>query len=149
MGHTLVAALKGPLHVLNAADIQGARRCTSGRVVFLGLVPGLRPRMILHGRVGPLQLGHHAYKKGTYEDDVGDRGLQQRGKKKWRKHVGDVVERLVSALQPDDVLLVGGNVKHLNQLLPGCRVGDNANAFKGGFRMWEDAPRPASSIVLS
>jgi hypothetical protein len=52
-------------------------------------------------------------------------------------------ERLVAALQPDDVVLGGGNVKHLKQLPPGCRVGDNANAFKGGFRMWGDAPRPA------
>ena len=80
-----------------------------------------------------MELGHFPYKKGTYEGYVGVRGLQQRGKKKWRKHVGDVVERLVAALQPDDVVLGGGNVKQLEQLPPGCRAGHNANAFKGGF----------------
>jgi polyphosphate glucokinase len=116
----------------------------TGKMLFLGLGTGLGSTLILDGIVGPMELGHLPYKKGTYEDYVGDRGLQQRGKKKWRKHVGDVVERLVAALQPDDVVLGGGNVKQLKQLPPGCRAGDNANAFKGGFRMWEDAPRLAS-----
>jgi polyphosphate glucokinase len=52
-----------------------------------------------------------------------------------------VVERLVAALEPDDIVLGGGNVKLLKDLPPRCRVGDNANAFKGGFLMWE-ARRP-------
>ena len=144
MGFDFEAAFKRPGMVMQAL---GSYR--TGKMLFLGLGTGLGSTLILDGIVGPMELGHLPYKKGTYEDYVGDRGLQQRGKKQWRKHVGDVVERLVAALQPDDVVLGGGNVKHLKQLPPGCRVGDNANAFKGGFRMWEDAPRPASSIVLS
>jgi polyphosphate glucokinase len=47
-----------------------------------------------------------------------------------------VVERLIAALEPDDVVLGGGNVKKLKKLPPGCRQGDNANAFVGGFRLW-------------
>jgi len=47
-----------------------------------------------------------------------------------------VVERLVGALEPDDVVLGGGNVKKLKKLPPGCRAGDNNNAFVGGFRLW-------------
>ena len=76
-------------------------------------------------------------KKATYEDYVGLRGLEKHGQKKWRKHVADVVERLVAALEPDDVVLGGGNVKRLERLPKGCRAGDNANAFLGGFRLWE------------
>jgi polyphosphate glucokinase len=37
------------------------------------------------------------------------------------------------------VVLGGGNVKKLKDLPPGCRRGDNSNAFLGGFRLWEDA----------
>jgi polyphosphate glucokinase len=95
--------------------------------------------MIIDGEVEPLELGHLPYKKGTYEDYVGLGGLEKRGKKKWRKHVAAIVERLVAALEPDDVVLGGGNVKKLKELPPGCRAGDNANAFPGGFRMWEDS----------
>jgi polyphosphate glucokinase len=45
---------------------------------------------------------------------------------------------LIAALQPDDVVLGGGNVKKLKELPPGCRTGANANAFLGGFRLWEE-----------
>ena len=58
-----------------------------------------------------MELAHLPYKKGTYEDYVGERSLEKRGKKKWRRHVADVVERLIAALEPDDVVLGGGNVK--------------------------------------
>jgi polyphosphate glucokinase len=52
--------------------------------------------------------------------------------------VKDVVAKLVAALEPDEVVLGGGNVKKLKELPPGCRVGENANAFLGGFRVWEE-----------
>ena len=87
-----------------------------------------------------MELGHLPYKKATYEDYVGERGLERLGKKRWRKHVFDVIGRLVAALEPDEVVLGGGNARILNELPPECRLGDNANAFRGGFLMWEDAP---------
>jgi polyphosphate glucokinase len=108
-------------------------------MLFLGLGTGLGSALVDHGVVEPLELGHLPYRKGTYEDYLGLRGLEKRGKKKWRKHVADVVERLAAALEPEDVVLGGGNVKLLKELPPGCRVGDNGNAFVGGFRMWEEA----------
>ena len=100
--------------------------------------PALTAKQMVDGVVEPMELGHLPYRKGTYEDYVGLRGLTDHGEKKWRKHVEDVIERLVAALEPDDVVLGGGNVKHLDELPPGCRVGDNANAFLGGFRAWEE-----------
>jgi len=92
--------------------------------------------MIVDGIVEPTELGHLPYRKGTFEDYVGQRGLDRKGKKKWRKCVADVVARLIAALQPDDVVLGGGNIRLLQDLPPGCRAGDNANAFLGGFRLW-------------
>jgi polyphosphate glucokinase len=94
--------------------------------------------MIIDGTVVPMELAHLPYKKGTFEDYVGDRGYERLGKKKWREAVADVVRILVDALVADDVVLGGGNVKRLKELPPGCRQGDNANAFLGGFRLWSD-----------
>jgi polyphosphate glucokinase len=105
------------------------------RCLFLGLGTA----MIVDGIVEPMELGHLPYKKGTYEDYVGNRGLDRVGKKRWRKLVEDVVERLVAALEAQDVVIGGGNVIHVKKLPRGCRAGNNAHAFIGAFRMWNDA----------
>lgn len=89
-------------------------------------------------------MGHLPYKKGTYESYVGNQALVKQGKKKWRRHVADVVARLIAALEPDEVVLGGGNAKELKKLPPKCRIGDNRNAFRGGFRLWEKASEPHS-----
>src|SRR4029453_5347453 len=104
---------------------------------FLGLGTGLGSALIANGVVKPMELGHLPYKKGTYEDYVGGAGLERNGKKKWRRHVADVVDRLTAALRPDDTVIGGGNAKKIKQPPPRCRAGENANAFRGGFRLWE------------
>jgi polyphosphate glucokinase len=109
-------------------------------MLFMGLGTGLGTTLIADGIVEPMELGHLPYKKATYEDYVGLRGLEKHGVRKWRRHVADVVKLLVAALEPDDVVLGGGNVKKLKELPPGCRAGENANAFAGGFRMWANPP---------
>jgi polyphosphate glucokinase len=111
------------------------------KMLFLGLGTGLGSAMIVDGIVEPMELAHLPYKKRTYEDYVGARALDDFGKKAWRKHVEDIVEYLVAALQPEDVVLGGGNARLLKKLPLLCRLGDNANAFKGGFRMWEGPPK--------
>jgi polyphosphate glucokinase len=95
-----------------------------------------------------MELGHLPYKKATYEDYVGARGLDRFGKKRWRKHVFDVVDRLVAALEPNDIVLGGGNAKILDDLPPGCRLGDNENAFRGGFLMWKDTANRGTPPAL-
>ena len=144
MGYDFRAAFKRRVKVVNDAAMQALGSYRSGKMLFLGLGTGLGSTMIVDGIVEPMELGHLPYKKRTYEDYVGIRGLQ-RGKKKWRRNVADVVTRLVAALEPDDVVIGGGNVKKLKTLPKGCRRGDNANAFRGGFRLWEKTdPRRAS-----
>ena len=107
-------------------------------MLYLGLGTGLGSALIVEGLVTPMELGHLPYKKGTYEDYVGRAGLERVGKKKWRHHVADVIERLMAALQPDDTVIGGGNVKKLDVLPARCRAGDNADAFLGGFRLWAE-----------
>ena len=110
-----------------------------GRLLFLGLGTGLGSAMVVDGILEPMELAHLPYKKGrTYEDYVGLRGLKRLGKKRWRRHVAAVVELLKAALEPDDVVIGGGNARKLAELPPGGRLGDNANAFIGGFRLWQD-----------
>jgi len=129
-------AFKCPVKILNDAAMQALGGYKGGKMLFLGLGTGLGSTFIIDGIVEPMELGHLPYRHATYEDYVGLRGLEKWGKKKWRMYVADVVERLVAALEPDDVVLGGGNVKSLKELPKGCREGDNANAFAGGFRMW-------------
>ncbi len=141
MGFNFAAAFKLPTKVINDAAMQALGSYQSGKMLFLGLGTGLGSAMVIDGIVQPMELGHLPYKKRVYEDYVGARALEEFGKKAWRKHVEDVVECLIAALQPEDVVLGGGNAKLLKELPPLCRRGDNANAFKGGFRMWEGSPK--------
>jgi myo-inositol catabolism protein IolC/predicted NBD/HSP70 family sugar kinase len=139
------AAFKRPVKIINDAAMQALGSYRRGKMLFLGLGTGLGSSLIVDGIVEPMELSHLPYKKATFEDYVGLRGLEKRGKKKWRKSVADVVARLIAALLPDDVVLGGGNVKNLKKLPPGCRAGENANAFRGGFRLWEKAAPEQSS----
>jgi polyphosphate glucokinase len=136
-GFNFEAAFKCPVKVVNDAAMQALGSYKGGKILFLGLGTGLGSAMIVDGIVESMELGHLPYKKATFEDYVGIRGLKKYGKKKWQRLVTDVVKRLVAALEPDDVVLGGGNVKKLKKLPLGCRAGDNTNAFLGGFRLWQ------------
>jgi polyphosphate glucokinase len=139
VGFDYRAAFGRPVKIMNDAAMQALGSYNGGVMLFLGLGTGLGSALVVDGIVEPMELAHLPYRKGTYEDYLGLRGLEKRGKKKWRKHVAAAVEGLVAALEPHDVVLGGGNVKRLKELPPGCRMGDNANAFLGGFRLWEEA----------
>ena len=143
MGFDFGRAFGRPTKVVNDAAMQALGGYKRGKMLFLGLGTGLGSTLIADGIVEPMELGHLPYRKRTFEDYVGIRGLQRLGKKKWRRAVFDVVERLAAALEPDEIVLGGGNVKRLKTLPPGCREGDNANAFRGGFRMWRGRKRKA------
>jgi polyphosphate glucokinase len=121
---------------MNDAAMQALGNYKGGKMLFLDLGTGLGTALIANGVVNPMELDHLPYRKGTYEDYVGRGGLERGGKKNWRRHVADVVERLMAALRPDDTVIGGGNVKKLNALPRRCRAGANANAFRGGFRLW-------------
>lgn len=125
-----------PVKIVNDAVMQALGSYKKGRMLFLGLGTGLGTAVVDDDIVEPMELGHLPYKKKTYEDYVGLRGLQKHGKRKWRKDVADVVEKLKAAIEPDEVVLGGGNVKKLKVLPPNCREGNNFNAFLGGFRLW-------------
>jgi hypothetical protein len=75
--------------------------------------------------------------------------MERMGKKLGRGLVAEIVPRLREAFQVDEVVLGGGNVKLLKSLPSGCRLGSNANAFDGGFRLWDDRRKPARKPARS
>ncbi len=127
-----------PVRVINDAVMQALGSYRGGRMLFLGLGTGLGAALVLEGLVQPLEIAHLPYRSArTYEDFLGKRGLDRMGKKRWRRLVGEIVPRLLHAFQVDEVVLGGGNVKHLKVLPPKTRLGSNVHAFAGGFRLWE------------
>lgn len=132
-------AFARPVKLINDAAMQALGAYQGGRMLFLGLGTGLGSAMIADGVVVPMELAHLPYKKrGTYEDYVGRRGLEGSGKKQWRRDVADVVGRLAVALEAEDLVLGGGNSKHLKKLPKGARRCNNADAIKGGYRLWSE-----------
>ena len=141
VGFDYARAFGCPVRLMNDAAMQALGSYRGGKMLFLGFGTGLGNALIVDGVVVPLELGHLPYRSGEFEDYVGLRGLEKYGPKKWRAYVADVVGRLVNAVLPDDVVLGGGNAKLLKTLPPGCRRGDNADAFAGGFRLWQTGNR--------
>lgn len=139
VGFDFEASFMRPVKVINDAAMQALGNYEGGKMLFLGLGTGLGAALIVDGIVAPLEVAHLPYLQRTFEDYVGLRGLERWGKKQWRGYVADVVARLIAALQADEVVLGGGNVKELKALPPGCRAGTNGSAFRGGFRLWEEA----------
>ena len=137
LGFDYEGAFGTPTQVVNDAVMQAVGSYRGGRMLFLGLGTGLGSAMVVDGVVEPLELGHLPFRKKTFEDYVGERGLKKLGKKKWRHAVFATVEQLSAAMEPDEVVLGGGGVDELDELPDGCRRGENENAFLGGFRLWD------------
>jgi polyphosphate glucokinase len=141
VGFNFRRAFGRPVKVINDAAMQALGSYKNGRMLFLGLGTGLGTALAVDGVLQPMELAHLPYKKGrTYEEYVGKTGLKRLGKKKWRRHVADVITRLRTALEVNDVVIGGGNAKLLRRLPRGVRRVDNANAFLGGFRLWRRTP---------
>jgi len=139
VGFDFRKAFGRPVKLINDASMQALGSYEGGRMLFLGLGTGLGSAMIVDGLLEPMELAHLVYKKGkTYEEWLGERALERQGKRKWRRNVAEVVKALAAALEVDYVVLGGGNARRLKKLPPKARLGDNNNAFLGGFRLWND-----------
>jgi polyphosphate glucokinase len=142
-GFDFEQALGKPTKVVNDAVMQALGSYEGDKMLFLGLGTGLGSTLVDGQAVEPLELGHLPYRKATFEDYVGQAGRERLGKKRWREAVAETIELLSKALEPDYVVLGGGNAKLLKELPPNARLGANQNAFIGAFRLWDEAmPSP-------
>ena len=130
-----------PVKLMNDAAMQALGSYKRGLLLFLGLGTGLGSALVAGNVVVPMELAHLSHRNGTYENYMGLSGLRRVGVKKWRKHIADEARRLIAALNPDDVVFGGGTAKELGKLPRGWRVGDNGNAFLGGYRLWKNETR--------
>jgi polyphosphate glucokinase len=138
VGFDYEAAFGKPTKVVNDAAMQALGGYAGGRMLFLGLGTGLGSTMVVDGILEPMELAHLPFRKATFEDYVGQRGRERLGEKRWRKAVLETIERFVAALEPEYVVLGGGNAKRIGELPANCRLGGNQDAFLGGFRLWVD-----------
>jgi polyphosphate glucokinase len=139
VGFAFERAFKRPVKIVNDALMQAVGSYQGGRMLFLGLGTGLGSAMIVENIAQPMELAHLPYKDGrTFEEYLGDAALERVGREAWQGEVAAVVARLRAALEPEYVVLGGGNVRQIDELPPGCRRGDNRDAFAGGFRLWGD-----------
>lgn len=140
IGFDFQAGFGCPVKMINDAAMQALGGYEGGKMLFLGLGTGLGSALIIDGAIAAMELGHlHYGHKHTYEDHVGEKARDRLGNRKWRSKVYDVVEDFRKALLPDYIVLGGGNAKKLKRLPPQTRCGDNAHAFLGGFRLWDEA----------
>ncbi len=147
VGFDFESAFAVPTRVMNDAAMQALGSYEGGTMLFLGLGTGLGSALIVAGKIEPMEIAHLPFKKGTFEDYVGERGRKRLGTSRWQKVVLEAVERLRAAFEPDSIVLGGGNAAKLDRLPASSRLGSNRNAFIGGFRIWEtdeDAPSAQS-----
>lgn len=148
VGFDFEAALGKPTKLTNDAAMQAMGDYHGGRMLFLGLGTGLGSAMIVDGILQPMELAHLPFKNNkTFEDYIGERGLERLGKKKWRNTVLEVVKLLKAALEAEYVTLGGGNARLVDEPPPNTTLGNNNNAFLGGFRMWDHTIGGASVRV--
>jgi polyphosphate glucokinase len=145
VGFDYEAAFGKPTKVVNDAAMQALGSYEGGKMLFIGLGTGLGSALVANGFVQSMELGHLPYKKATFEDYASTAGLERRGKKRWRADVADIVAKLSAAMEPDYVVLGGGNAKKLDELPANARLGGNADAFTGGFLLWD--PEAPAQIV--
>jgi len=144
VGFDFESAFGKPTKVVNDAVMQAIGSYDGGRMLFLGLGTGLGSTFIADGVVVPLELAHLPFRKKTFEAYVGSDAMRRVGRKKWVETVFEVVGRLKAAIEPDYVVLGGGDVDKLGALPNGYRRGANENAFAGGFKLWD----PGSKLSI-
>jgi predicted NBD/HSP70 family sugar kinase len=137
IGFNFRAAFGRPVKLINDAAMQALGSYKDGTMLFLGFGTGLGSALVVSGNVVPMELAHLPLGSATYEDYLGLRGLEAYGKKKWRRFVDIAVAQFKAAFLLDEIVIGGGNAKKLKVLPDGCRAVNNANAFAGGFRLWE------------
>lgn len=150
VGFDFRAAFGKPVKLINDAAMQALGSYKGGKMLFVGLGTGLGTALVMNGVAESREIAHHPYKKGTYEDYVGIHGRKRLGRKKWRKHVEEIIATFLTRINVDDIVLGGGEVKKLKKLPKRCRAGDNANAFLGGFRLWEEVSgegKPGAKVL--
>lgn len=132
---------KKPARVANDAAVQGFGAIKGhGVEMVLTLGTGMGSCLFTSGRLCPgLEFGHHPWKKHTYEDYLGRRGLDKYGKQKWNKHLKEAIAQTANTFNWDHLFLGGGNTKKIDFELPkDVTIVPNETGLLGGVALWSD-----------
>lgn len=132
---------KRPVRVGNDADVAGYGAIKGhGVELVLTLGTGLGAALFTSGHLCPgLELGHHPWRKKTYEDYIGRRGLDQLGKKKWNELLLAAIAQTEALFNWDHLYLGGGNTKKIIVALPkNVTIVSNETGLLGGVALWRD-----------
>ena len=129
------------MRAANDASIQGYGAVKGhGVEMIITLGTGMGSSIFTDGRLCPgLELGHHPWKKQTYEDYLGKRGLEKWGKKRWNKHLQEAIEQTRNTFNWDHLYIGGGNNRKIEFDLPeGVSAVSNDTGLLGGVALWRD-----------
>jgi len=132
---------KKPVRVANDACVAGYGAIKGhGIEMVLTLGTGLGAALFINGHLIPcLELGHHPWRKKTYEDYIGRRGLDQFGKKAWNKYLQEAITQTEKLFCWDHLYLGGGNTKKITfALASNVSIVPNAHGILGGVYLWRD-----------
>ena len=147
VGFDFRAAFGRPVRIVNDAVMQALGGYEGGRMLFLGLGTGLGTALVTEHVVVPMELGDLPHLgAGTLGDAMGAGGLERLGCDAWRRLVIDAIGTLRKALIADYTLIGGGNAAKIGPLPPATRLGGNDDAFRGGFRLWEEFVEPHDRV---
>jgi polyphosphate glucokinase len=128
---------------MNDACLQALGSYDGGRMLFLSLGTAVGSALLADRLILSLDLGRLHVDGGRLFEILGDQGFERLGAKKWQKAIHDLIPSLKAAWMADYVVLGGGNVRELDQMLDGVRRGHNRTVVEGGRRLWEELPDPA------
>lgn len=130
---------KKPVRAANDADVAGVAAVKGkGVELVLTLGTGLGSALLVEGRLCPcLELGQHPWKKKTYEDYIGRRGLDRFGKAQWNRMLLEAIAQTEQLFNWDRLYLGGGNTKKITVKLPkNVSIVSNTMGLVGGVALW-------------
>lgn len=140
---TMERMWRKPVRVANDCAVQGyAAIKGEGVELVITLGTGMGSALFTDGQLCPgLELGHHPWRKKTYEDFLGERGLKRYGKKRWNKFLKEAIEQTAATFNWDKLYIGGGNAKKIAHKFGKNVVPvSNEDGLLGGAALWGDRP---------
>jgi len=132
-----------PVRMANDCAVQGYG-VVQGRGVELVITlgTGMGSALFTHGVLCPgLELGHHPWRKKTYEDYLGKRGLLKYGLRRWNKLVKLAIAQASATFNWDTLYIGGGNSKKVTlKHGPEIKIISNEEGLLGAMALWRDRP---------
>ncbi len=130
-----------PVRMANDCAVQGYAVIKGhGVELVTTLGTGMGSALFTEGVLCPgLELGHHPWRKKTYEDYLGRRGLQKYGLKRWNKLVRLAIEQTAATFNWDTLYIGGGNAKKLAfDHGRDIKIISNEEGLLGAMALWRD-----------